>query len=72
MGDIGEIGAAAQKLPVRQGLEPLDHRPAAGHVFDPNDKGAQAFAALEGLVRKLVETGEFAPGNAWQVLVTRK
>lgn len=39
------------------------HRSAPGHAFDPSDKGAQAFGALEGLVRELVARGEFAPGD---------
>lgn len=39
------------------------HRPGIGRAFDPNDRGAQAFAGFEALVRKLIGAGLFRDGD---------
>jgi AcrR family transcriptional regulator len=39
------------------------HRPGAGRVFDPADKGAQAFAGFEALVERLIRSGVFRDGD---------
>jgi AcrR family transcriptional regulator len=39
------------------------HRPGIGRDHDPNDRGAQAFAGFEALVRRLIASGTFRDGD---------
>lgn len=39
------------------------HRPGIGRDYDPNDRGAQAFAGFEALVRRLIAAGMFRDGD---------
>lgn len=39
------------------------HRPGIGRDHDPNDRGAQAFAGFEALVRRLIASGTFRAGE---------
>ncbi|MCM0020072.1 MAG: WHG domain-containing protein, partial [Tagaea sp.] len=39
------------------------HRPGIGRDYDPNDRGAQAFAGFEALVRRLIAAGLFRDGD---------
>ncbi len=39
------------------------HRPGIGRDYDPNDRGAQAFAGFEALVRRLIANGVFRDGD---------
>jgi AcrR family transcriptional regulator len=39
------------------------HRPGIGRDYDPNDRGAQAFAGFEALVRRLIDAGVFRAGD---------
>jgi AcrR family transcriptional regulator len=39
------------------------HRPGVGGVFDPADKGAQAFAGFQALVGRLIRSGVFRAGD---------
>ncbi|MFM7347375.1 MAG: TetR/AcrR family transcriptional regulator [Tagaea sp.] len=39
------------------------HRPGIGRDYDPNDRGAQAFAGFEALVRRLIAAGAFRDGD---------
>jgi AcrR family transcriptional regulator len=40
------------------------HRPGIGRDYDPNDRGAQAFAGFEALVRRLIAGGVFRDGDS--------